>query len=327
MHNNKILACLAILLLAIIPTTQKPIPVLAQQTPAGFNVGIAGDTENGSELLKTISSMKSRGVDLVLVPGDFSYGSCSSVDSWWFKMNAIPVQKYGALGNHDNDTACGDQYLADQYLAKFKSSSGSGVPQDSWVYSRDVNSIHIVALNTEDDSGASSSQQNFVKADLEAASKNPNVKWIIVMFHKQMHSSTASINHQPIPALNNAYNRLFVDTGVDLVIQAHMHNYERMKVKDFNTAGCNDPASYPESCNYTAFVVGTGGAGLYPFETISPDSQVRYEGHGYLDLAFAHDGDMLTGRFFANDGSTKDSFTITRQSSNPHPASDPTPAP
>ena len=178
--------------------------------------------------------MKSGGVDLVLVPGDFSYGSCSSVDSWWIKMNAIPVQKYGALGNHDNKGG-------DQYLAKFKSSPGSGVPQDSWVYSRDVNGIHIVALNTEDDSGASSAQQSFVKADLEATSKNPNVKWIIVMFHKQMHSSTASINHQPIPALNNAYNRLFVDTGVDLVIQAHMHNYERMKVKDFNTAGATIP--------------------------------------------------------------------------------------
>ena len=175
-------------------------------------------------------------------------------------------------------------------------------------------------MNTEDDNGTSTAQQNFVKADLEAASSNPDVKWIIVMFHRQIHSSSASPAHQSIPALNTAYNRLFMDTGVDLILQAHMHNYERMKVRDFNTAGCNDAGSYPESCNYTAFVVGTGGAELYPFKTISPDSEVRYQGHGYLDLAFTDDENVLTGKFFANDGSTKDSFTITRQSSNPPPA-------
>ena len=63
-----------------------------------------------------------------------------------------------------------------------------------------------------------------------------------------------------------------------------------------------------------------GGRELYPFKTISPDSEVRYQGHGYLDLAFTDDENVLTGKFFANDGSTKDSFTITRQSSNPPPA-------
>jgi hypothetical protein len=289
-----------------------------QQQPV--TVGIAGDHDNGSELERTINNMKNHGVELALLPGDFSYRSCSSVDSWWSKWQSMSAQKYGALGNHD--TGC-----RDQYLSKFKSSAGPGQPQDSWTYSRDWNGIHFISLNTEDGSGASSEQQNFVRNDLQQASQNPNVKWIFVMFHKQMKSSSASPNHAAIPALWHAYSSLFSQYGVDLVLQAHMHNYERLKPSGFQRAECSNFNNFPESCGPSYSVIGTGGRGLYNFEEIHPESLVRYIGHGYLNLDIVNNGNTLKGSFFGNDGSVRDTFTITKSGTTPQPTPTPIPQP
>jgi hypothetical protein len=320
---KKAIACVSLMLLLALSLTPYAVsPMVNAQIPQQqqVTVGIAGDHGNGSELERTIRNMEDHGVELALLPGDFSYGPCSSVDSWWSKWQSLSAQKYGALGNHD--TGC-----RDQYLSKFKSSTGPGQPQDSWVYSRDWNGIHFISLNTEDGSGASSEQQNFVRNDLQQASQNPNVKWIFVMFHKQMKSSSASPRHAAIPALWPAYSALFSQYGVDLVLQAHMHNYERLKPSGFQRAECSNFSDFPESCGPTYSVIGTGGISLYNFEEIHPESLVRYVGHGYLNLDIVNNGNTLKGSFFGNDGSVRDTFTITKSGTTPQPTPAPIPQP
>ena len=44
-------------------------------------------------------------------------------------------------------------------------------------------------MATEQSYSVGSAHYNFVKADLEAATANSNIKWIIVDFHKIMYTS------------------------------------------------------------------------------------------------------------------------------------------
>jgi hypothetical protein len=71
--------------------------------------------------------------------------------------------------------------------------------------------------------------------------------------------------------------------GVDVVITAHDHNYERFAPQD--------PMGRPDSVRgIRAFVVGTGGAGLGPLGTIRANSEVRDAAHfGVLKLELGVD--------------------------------------
>ena len=84
------------------------------------------------------------------------------------------------IGNHEN-SASED---LNTYLNAF-----SLTRQFGQVYSFNFNNVvHFLSMATEISYSSSSSQNAFVKQDLEAASKNPNIKWIIVYFHKPMYS-------------------------------------------------------------------------------------------------------------------------------------------
>jgi len=70
-----------------------------------------------------------------------------------------------------------------------------------------------------------------------------------------------------------------VEHGVDVVLGAHDHNYER-----FAPMGIN---GNPKRSGTTQFVVGTGGFSLNPFLDPLPASQVRLTDFGVLKLRLA----------------------------------------
>jgi len=70
-----------------------------------------------------------------------------------------------------------------------------------------------------------SSQYNFVKNDLEAASRNPDIKWIIVYSYRPQYSSPSE--HPENGDLRDLYHPIFQKHQVDIVLQAHNHNYQR----------------------------------------------------------------------------------------------------
>ena len=74
-----------------------------------------------------------------------------------------------------------------------------------------------------------------------------------------------------------------VAAGGDLVLNGHAHFYERYP-------RMSGDAQTAES-GMREFIVGTGGANLYPFETVNPASEVRWnQGHGLLQLDLGPDG-------------------------------------
>jgi hypothetical protein len=100
-------------------------------------------------------------------------------------------------------------------------------------YSFDYQNIHFISLGTEEEyldmsNDKAKEQLAFVQSDLEKASSNPNIDWIVVYFHRLMYSSPSE---NPVyPTLRNTYHPLFNKYGVDLVLQAHNHNYERKHI-------------------------------------------------------------------------------------------------
>jgi hypothetical protein len=175
--------------------------------------------------------------------------------------------------------------------------SAAGDPTKGY-YSFDVGSWHLIALNTNCNKvggcGVGSAQEQWLKADLAA---HPTA-CTLAYFHYPLFSSKT-----PLTAASTFWSDLYA-AGADVVISAHVHNYERFAPQDPN--GTYDPAK-----GIREFVVGTGGMSLEGFPTtVSPNSEVRARNFGVLELTlhstsydwqFVPDG--RNGNTFSDSGS------------------------
>ena len=73
------------------------------------------------------------------------------------------------------------------------------------------------------------------------ASQDPSIQWIIVIYHKVMYISPnmcSSSSCVGSPSLRSTYHPLFDKYGVDVVLQGHVHNYERSKLIKYSGGSC-----------------------------------------------------------------------------------------
>jgi len=144
--------------------------------------------------------------------GGYSYSSTATC--WLNKITDIQSKTRIAIGIHEDDN---DEGFS-QYMSAF------GLPKS--YYSFTFSSAHVTVMDTDRVSFSSgSAQYNFVKKDLQSASQNPNVKWIIVYMHKQMYtspntcsSSSCSNGGSDAKALRSIYHVLFDNFDVDVVL-------------------------------------------------------------------------------------------------------------
>ena len=146
-------------------------------------------------------------------------------------------------------------------------------------YSYDIGTWHLVSLNancTFIPCKAGSTQETWLKADL-AAHHN---MCTLVYYHQSRFSSGGSGNLSDYaPWWTDMYN-----AGVDVVLSAHDHDYERFAPQD--PAENSDPAR-----GIREFIVGTGGRSHSGFQTIMPNSQVRdSSAYGLLTLTLHPSG-------------------------------------
>ena len=99
-------------------------------------------------------------------------------------------------------------------------------------YSLEVGpSLHLVVLHSEssiDTADIDARQAAWLAADL-AHYTNPTKKWTVTAFHRPMYCTDSNSNDCGLFAniLRNQTEDIIADAGVDLVITAHMHGYER----------------------------------------------------------------------------------------------------
>ena len=127
-------------------------------------------------------------------------------------------------------------------------------------YSYDLGAWHIIVLNTGIDYSLGSDQEQWLRADL-ATNQNTCT---LAYWHKPRFSSGRHGNSARVQPLWQA----LYDSGADVVLNGHDHNYERFAPQ--SPTGQAEPTR-----GMREFVVGTGGTGLYSFSTIQPNSEVR----------------------------------------------------
>jgi len=158
-------------------------------------------------------------------------------------------------GNHEYQTSG-----AAPYYAYFGAAAG---PAGQRWYSYELGAWHVIVLNSEVARDSSSAQVAWLRSDLAASRARCTMAyWHRPRFSSSTHGSAADL----VPLWQTLY-----EGGADVVLSGHDHTYERFAPQ--TATGAADPVR-----GIRQFVAGTGGRGLYPFNTPQPNSEVRFNG-------------------------------------------------
>jgi predicted MPP superfamily phosphohydrolase len=269
-----------------------------------FNFAAVGDWGCTSDTDDTVDNIRDKNPELVLGLGDYSYRDSASC--WLEKIESIDSITKISIGNEDLGPD-----LLDEYINHF------GLTQ--LYYSYDYQNVHILTMMMESNYSNDSDQYDYVVNDLQTASQNPNIDWIIVNLHYWLYraSSTSPQNED----LAEVYHPLFDQYNVDLVLSGHDHKYHRTYPIKFNpmnhtipTITDNNSSNYIDPEGQIYAVVGTGGVNLAPVKGSSP-FVVKHQDEffGQLDIRFTNNGSKLDGRFYKNnDNEIFDKFSIIK---------------
>jgi predicted phosphodiesterase len=271
----------------------------------GFKFAAVGDMGCSPLTEKIINDINNKSPEMILALGDLSYQR-DNADCWLNIVSHIETKLKIVLGDHDYDS---DSVLK-QYKNHFNMSQE--------YYSFNYENVHFIALATEIPFDINSSQYNFVKNDLEAASKNPDINWTIVYSYRPQYSSPSE--HPGNSFLRDLYHPLFQKYNVDIILQAHNHNYQRSYPINYNNESSSSPLvtdneikSYKDPAGQVYVTVGTGGSALHDLSGKARYMAVQYLAFGFLDISITSNGRNLTGTFYdSSDGTIKDQFILIK---------------
>ncbi|KAG7399180.1 hypothetical protein PHYBOEH_009538 [Phytophthora boehmeriae] len=184
----------------------------------------------------------------------------------------------------------------------------SGGVLNMW-YSYEYASVHFTTISSETDYpnapsnayltnrtyGGFGDQLSWLEADLKAADANrDNVPWLVVGMHRPMYTirscdgKGAPNNEYEALNVQKAFEELFIKYNVDLVLQGHVHSYERHYPTANGSAVMDgvsdDSATYtnPQAPVYVIAGAAGGPEGLYQYENpSSPDWLVHMDNTRY----------------------------------------------
>lgn len=199
----------------------------------------------------------------VLLAGDLAYmhGSMQDYlrcfDPQWgqFRRRWRPVP-----GNHEYETPGAAGYF--QYFGEAGTHSGRSY------YAFRAGDWTVLMLDSNLPSSVNSLQYQFVRAELQSQ-RSPCT---LAVWHHPLFSSGPN---GPNVFMRDIW-RLLYEHDADVVVAGHDHLYERFGKQDVD--GRSDARGLRQ------FIAGTGGADLYDFMRMEPNSQVRVKAHGMLRL-------------------------------------------
>lgn len=238
-------------------------------TTEPWSFAATGDSRGNEENSWAIAQERvlARGVDLQVFSGDAvlfgnvqeqwneeffgpTHGEFAVHDS----LAQIPFMM--ANGNHD--------LLATNYLAQFafpqEQSEGETADGEEW-YSFDYGNAHFIFLNDSvfNFRVIAGAERAWLEEDLRRAHANrARVPWIFVIHHKPLY--TCLSNHSPQIDLRSAWQPLFDEYQVDMVIAGHNHVYERSRPIRGLT-GVEGNVAATEGSNYEPRIVGGVASG------------------------------------------------------------------
>lgn len=306
-----------------IQTSIKSVDNISSASSKDVHFVAAGDWSCNGITKRTVSSIRSKNPDLVLALGDFSYQK--GTGCWFNIMSPLLNKTKIVIGEHDFDPpslTTNDTRLMD-YVNRFNLTNP--------YYSFNYGNVHFLAMSSiipfsnetvqyrllHDESN----QHGFISNDLYTASQNKSIQWIVVYLYKPMYTSPSM--HPAQDSLRDLYHTLFDYYGVDLVLQAHNHNYQRSYPLRFNQTNSSMPIitdrnnSVYVNPNGTIFmIVGTAGADQYKLMGKAPYIATQFQKYGFVNIDVVDNGTRLIGTFYDSlDGKAKDNFTIIKRRS------------
>jgi Calcineurin-like phosphoesterase len=131
----------------------------------------------------------------------------------------------------------------------------------------------ILMLNSENDTRPGSAQYEFVRQALQ----DRPARCQMAIWHRPVFTSGPNGPHGVMRDLF----KLLDDQDVDVVVNGHEHFYERFSRQDAD--------GRPDANGIRQFIVGTGGAQLYDFVRVAPNSSVRLSTHGVIRFTLRPD--------------------------------------
>jgi 3',5'-cyclic AMP phosphodiesterase CpdA len=206
-------------------------------------------------------------VDAVIALGDLQYDSATLANfqqSYDLSWGALKGLTRPVVGNHEGTAAS----TASGYCAYFGPAAhcnAGGTQGSAAFYSFDLGTWHVVVLNSNCTAaggcGPGSRQYRWLAADLAA---NPRACSLAAWHHPRWSSG-----HDGNSAFMQSIWQLFYDSGGDLALAGHSHDYERFAPK-------TGVGLISATDGMRSFVVGTGGANFTGLGTGNASgSQVR----------------------------------------------------
>ena len=92
-----------------------------------------------------------------------------------------------------------------------------------------IGQVHYLLLDSEADTWCASSQNKaqqlaFAEADLSKVDRDAT-PWVVVAIHRPLYSSCANFKEQQ--TMQNGFSALFSKYKIDVVLNGHVHSYER----------------------------------------------------------------------------------------------------
>ncbi len=248
--------------------------------------------------------------NLVLFLGDLYYDnslSCFFEQTKVLENNETETNVLVTIGNHDIDNGDGNKETKKELMIHYN------IPATGYyskTFDHDGSKILVVAMNftgleeqqegNKEKNSLEIEQYNFVKNQLE----NSNATYKIMISHAPFVSAECNSLlkffritscHNPLEEWNNdlftKYHTLFKNTGVDMVLSGHNHNYQR-----------------EEKDGITYIISGLGGRSQYK---LMDENDTHFaSAYGFLQLKFYPK--FVEGKFILNDPESKggDNFTI-----------------
>ena len=157
------------------------------------------------------------------------------------------------------------------YFEYFGSAAG---PPGLGYYSFDLGAWHAISLNSNIGYGQSSAQLQWLRADLGSN----QARCTLAYWHHPRFTSGPNGDN---PGMRDFWRVLYA-AGVEIVVNAHDHLYERF--------GPQDPDGFPDPVRgIRQFIAGTGGAPLYDVVAVKANSEVVVRSFGVLKLTLEQD--------------------------------------
>jgi hypothetical protein len=258
MLASSLLAVIACVMVLAVPTGAHADPVLFAAgdvacSPADPNFNGGQGTATACRQ-KATAALVTQPADGVLALGDLQYNSGTigdfqnGYDPSWGPLKPLT---HPVIGNHEGGNR-GKGYCA--YFGAAAHCNAAGTQDGAAYYSFDIGTWHVVVLNSNCVAAGgcdpASPQYRWLAADLAA---NPRACTLAAWHHPRWSSGHDGSNAFMAPIWS-----LFYQSGGDLVLVGHSHDYERFA--PMNATGAVSPQDGMRS-----FVVGTGGVNFTGF--------------------------------------------------------------